>query len=89
MKVTVSVTQQDIDKGRAKNVLCCPVALALRRATGKGWTVGMASVSPHKSRTGIALPAEAVSFIDNLDDCADVKPFAFHLDVPDDLASAS
>ena len=89
MNVTINVTQDDIDKGRARNVLCCPVALALRRATGKGWTVSAMSVSLYKTRSGIRLPQVAVDFIAHFDDFPDGAKFSFGLDIPDQFAEAT
>jgi len=35
----VEVTDEDIKNGKPKKADCCPIALALRRATGKDWFV--------------------------------------------------
>lgn len=92
MKVTVKVTQKDIDKGCAFEANNCPIALALQRALG--WrhklfgrsvrvTRRVATITnPRKweSLYEAALPHEASTFVYNFDHkYGSVKPFTFEL----------
>ena len=62
MTMTIKVTQEHIDNGRRAVACGCPVALALKDATGRTWTVGCVrrlappeASSPCRSRFGISL----------------------------------
>lgn len=81
--MTISVTQEDIDKGRPNSCGSCPIALAVRRSTG----LLNASVSQsriiswggYKPRLDVETPAQAVDFIELFDSNEPVKPFTFEL----------
>lgn len=82
----IEVTQQDIDTGRARDCLMCPIALAVMRASGKKY----ASVSPYNfgcsdtdpdSTRGrwkrYRMPVAARIFVSNFDRGLPVAPFSF------------
>lgn len=80
----IDVTQEDIVKGAPEDCGRCPIALAIRRATG--WervNVDYTTVQPDRDNLQdlIDLPAEAVEFISLFDkgQCA-VAPFSFELE---------
>lgn len=77
VKVTVEVTQADIDIGCKKDCLNCPVAVALERATGKMWSVlGTCARRPAEFEVYL-LPESARQFIGAFDEGEPVKPFTF------------
>lgn len=104
-KITIRVTQDDIDDGgHAGNR--CPIALAARRAlpnlpdlhigSTEWWPLGNVSTG-----RPFPLPGQAQRFVERFDeDCPEgectqddgrhecVAPFAFELDVPDELVPA-
>lgn len=83
--MTIEVTPEDIRMGK-RNMLCsCPVALAIKRATGAervavGGTdaLWVSDNEPLK----VNLPIEARSFIFAFDEGGQVTPFTFDLEVP-------
>lgn len=75
----IQVTQEDIDKGRAKAVCDCPVALAIKRATGYKWVVFGSVAQDLMCTQRVALPAYASAFIINFDLNIKGKPFEFEL----------
>ncbi len=80
----VKVTQECIDKGTAKNVLGCPIALAVNGDDGvKGSTVGKQTVTIvyEKEFITYALPEEVCDFITQFDGSGCVEPFEFRLDI--------
>lgn len=86
--ITVDVTAKDIARGRrlANNgglkSLNCPIAQALRRATGaKGVSVGCDAFSLDFKRMS-PLPAEAIAFIEAFDNKLPVKPMTFTVPYP-------
>ena len=85
MHMTITVTQDDIDRGCRKHWTNCPIAHAASRALG-GWVkvrqdsieiVDYFDVYPR-----IPLPGEAQRFIAAFDCGWRVAPFAFTIDVP-------
>jgi hypothetical protein len=80
--MTIDVTQEDIEQGRPQSTLCCPVALAMRRITGKRWTVGTTSMScldvdTNKKRF---LPVGVGRRISLFDRGGVMEPFSFEVD---------
>ena len=78
MKITV--TKEDIQKGRRGDPFLCPVARAIKRRcklTGRKVVVGN-SLASVLSRT-LDIPKKAQKFINNFDDKRPVKPFSFNL----------
>lgn len=83
MKVHVAVLQEDIDNGQPEDECCCPIARALKRATGQQFWVGAHEVfgtlldendqcgeDVHGGQFGsmvACLPPVAQYFIDNFD----------------------
>lgn len=89
----IKVTEEHINKGRRRNVTCCPVALAVKGATQCTFicvgTFGMGIRMPKKhwwskqpnSRYDIFTPKNASVFISMFDRGEEVKPFEFELDI--------
>jgi hypothetical protein len=80
----VEVTQDDIDNGKRMDGAYCPIALALRRLTGK-----RCSVSAYRAGINYAfgpdhfhLPKEAQQFVLDFDDDRPVVPLSFELNEP-------
>ena len=96
MKVTINVTQDDIDNGDREGCTC-PIALAAARVLPPRthWHVGNSHIFMGEpdgiggSKPQIELPREARIFISRFDGGLRPEPFAFDLDVPGDLVSAS
>ena len=82
MKLTVNVTQEDIDNGRRRTCSGCPVALAISRAWGKRITVGPNDFGA--SHESIPLPREAMHFVELFDrgHAKTLLPFSFVVEVP-------
>lgn len=87
MKLTVNVTQEDIDKGTRWSNLNCPIARALGHAIG-GYlpVVGLKMISMRHdidlSRSEHALTPElAAAFIRAFDEGLSVQPFSFKLEL--------
>lgn len=84
--VRIRVTQRDIDKGVRGNGEQCPIARALKRATGRYWFVSSYYCRDESgSRSGplIALPVAVTEFVNKFDKRGGrlmVKPTAF--DIP-------
>lgn len=75
LEVEIDVTQQDIDKGKRRNARRCPVARALRRATGRRNCYVSNDVSVGDMYC--SLPRRFSTFINTFDDYGrdEVKPF--------------
>lgn len=82
MRVTVNVTQADIDNGVDGDCRLCPVARALSRAGVRGWNVFYHGLVSELTGETIALPRSAMEFIRRFDSGGDVKPFSFELEIP-------
>lgn len=81
--MTIHVTQDDIDKGWAKDCSRCPLALAIFRATKRDWLVGDRTVSltdryAYDTRV-VPLPTGAQCFVLWFDHELPVEPFSFDL----------
>lgn len=99
MKITVNVTQADIDAGMPGFGCDCPVALAVHRALphlpgAYVYSYGVATsahleADPFGSVDVFAdLPRAARDFITRFDGSEQVEPFSFELELPDELAPA-
>lgn len=78
--VTVEVTAEDIARGVPQNLISCPIALALLRATGRDWIVYETFVED-EGDTKLPLPGPAVGFISDFDAGRPVRPFAFEVEL--------
>ena len=85
--IMVSVTTDDIAKGKRLSTRCCPVALAIRRSLRKRVTVGVDSAAIYRKRVAddniiatAKFPAEVTRFIYDFDDKRVVQPFDFVLE---------
>lgn len=87
MRLTVHVTEKHIREGRRSNCDLCPVALALKDASGKPWNVGYCGAYPADCRSNAFFPLEVTRFIRAFDAQISVEPFTFTLDLPDGLAT--
>lgn len=93
MKITIGVTQADIDQGAPGEGCLCPIALAVYRALpGPKWDVGgncLFRIAPDGEHEMVcSLPATAMRFIFGFDNAQHVYPFSFDLDVPGELLAA-
>ena len=75
--IEISITQEDIDKGRPIHVRLCPIALAAQRALDNPRvTVGVDDMGYWLAR--YHLPLEAQQFIIAFDMGRKVQPFKFY-----------
>ncbi len=89
-KLTISVTQEDIDLGERSNCSRCPIARAGRRAfqiaqvpNDNSFTVTNSCIYPvSDSRIEHALPMHAIDFISEFDNGSpNLFPFSFEIDI--------
>ncbi len=81
----IEVTQNDIDEGRRGECELCPVARAIKRASGSHCVY----VDPTEvllgenvlEATWTKLPEEAAQFIEDYDNMQPVDPFSFNLNI--------
>jgi hypothetical protein len=90
----IDVTQADIDKGTRAEPTRCPVAWAVRRATGQIYSVGCDVILPlpfddnegNPWPVGWVMPREASDWVRNFDmgplTGKKVEPFSFEIDLP-------
>lgn len=85
MKLTIEVTQDDIDKGNRVSPVSCPIALAVKRQYRSRWLHSPPN-SVSVSQRGVtidsqdySIPKEARFFISDFDCDHDVKPFTFEM----------
>lgn len=78
----IHVTQAHIDAGEAAHCCLCPVALALREATGREWKVS-GSLAHLDYLTWIILSHSVRDFIYDFDAGRPVAPFSFRFDWSD------
>lgn len=84
-KYVIEVTQEDILQGANRDCVNCPIARAVRRATGnKCLRVGKFSIWDQRQvdADGIPLPVVAKKWIAGFDSGYPVEPFAFEIEVP-------
>ena len=86
--VVVSVTQEDIAAGEPCEALSCPVAIAIRRATGLRTYVDEDTIALGERYRGgpfvvsLPPPPEVTRFVDRFDHRRPVSPFTFTLELP-------
>jgi hypothetical protein len=80
----VEVTLADIAFGKRGRCYWCPVALALRRRTGRLWEVhGVHIWRGRKPAVSVPLPKKVQRWIASYDAGQRVRPFAFELALPE------
>lgn len=82
INIRINVTKSDIVKGVENNMMCCPIALACRRAGLKGVRVKRDRVecaSNYFYDRRFLLPQKASTFIQNFDNGVEVSVFSFTL----------
>jgi hypothetical protein len=92
MKITISVSADDIARGLPELSDACPIWHAARRTPLRVVHVFSDRVSVRYERghlCQVRLPQEARWFVGNFDTGHDVKPFEFDLDVPDELLAVT
>jgi len=82
MKVSVTVTQRDIDGGDPLNGFHCPLAYAIGRATGLRARVGTQAIKLIGNDGWIRLPVHAIKFRSDFDRGLSVHPFSFEIEAP-------
>jgi hypothetical protein len=83
--VKVQVTAADIERGVAGDDCKCPVALAIRRATGIPTSVGDGVIVidyATPQQVEIWSPEDVAHFVEEFDLGHDVEPFEFELEYP-------
>lgn len=89
MKITIHVTQLDIDRGICGDPEQCMVVLAVHRYLRGKWMVGTEITRTDVKRGSprfvglIDLPAAVLRKMSAWDQGVRVRPFAFELDVPE------
>ena len=74
----IRVLRRHINKGRRYKYLSCPVALAIREATGKKVKVKESSLE--RGKNSVVSPHEVTDFVCQFDLGEPVSPFTFTLD---------
>lgn len=78
--MTITVSQDDIEQGQPLKGLSCPIALAIKRATGLEYVgVGVRQYW-YKDLAGGVLPPEVTEFVKAFDSGKPVEPFTFELE---------
>lgn len=80
--VIIDVTKEDIAAGDHDKCTTCPVALAMRRATGDLWEVDYIEARRRRDRVAISLPPPVTDWIERYDGYEEVLPFQFQLEIP-------
>jgi hypothetical protein len=83
--MTIQVLQSDIDTGKADDCGYCPVALAIRRATGCSRCVvtwRAIKIECGDRKVLLDTPTSVQAFLPEFDDGQPVWPFEFELEVP-------
>ena len=83
MRHTITVTDEDIERGVRKSYKFCPIACAMRR---KKWDVlavieQYAEIDVEGDEVKFKLPYDAQKFIVNFDTGKEVAPFEFEVDI--------
>ena len=94
MTVRVEVSAKDIAEGRVNSKRFCPVARAATRALapyGLDVSVGWLNVRAHRAGDNrvfvLPLPTEAEFFVEDFERGRLVRPFAFELELPAEVAA--
>lgn len=88
MTLHVEVLQHHIDAGVRGNCRLCPIAVALQRATGEAWSIGMLfddaiGLPLDRDTTDlVTLPSSVATFIRRFDAEEECHPFSFSVEVP-------
>ena len=87
MRVTISVTNRDIERGCRSECCSCPIALAINRRLKEQYNAHVNRTflrlfKKHAVNWGTVLPIRVMTFVDQFDDCKAVKPFRFQVDIP-------
>lgn len=82
MIYAIDVTKEDIDNGQRGQCNTCPIALAIKRATGAACFVDKFSVSIWRDGEPCAIravytPLEVSTFVKSFDKGYAVRPFSF------------
>jgi hypothetical protein len=81
----IKVTRKHINKGKRHSLCFCPIALAIKEATGMNFFVAMETISCHAEDRGLKfeLSTRAKEFIQRFDRYGklSVAPASFRLDV--------
>lgn len=80
--ITVEVRWDHIQRGATRNIRACPVALALKDATGTAWTVSQHSLYEVGSLSYRAAPRSVHDFVVLFDTGTPVQPFSFEIALP-------
>jgi hypothetical protein len=85
MKITVSVTQEDIDKGCKGDYTACPIQRAVARQVDARVEVTESEITFEKNYhwDGVTTPIVARDFIRSYDGNEQVAPFSFELEIPE------
>lgn len=83
MKITIDVTQDDINKGIKENCRFCPVALAVQRTFNDPEMDVFSPCIKNCEEDRVASPSSVCDFIDRYDNGESVQPFSFEIDVPE------
>lgn len=77
----ISIAAKHIKRGLRKSSSQCPVALAMREATGKNWLVGALVARLVEEQPDIPLPEKAKDWIAHWDAGKKRRPFSFEMDL--------
>jgi hypothetical protein len=82
----VNVTQEHINAGERYDCRNCPVALALREATGRDWYVApFSALSYNPTWDCIRLEQRIRDFVTDFDNSKDVQPITFEFPIGEPL----
>jgi hypothetical protein len=92
MKVTVQVTRDDIRRGQPEKCQYCPIAHALRRVikpecgflVTEFWVAIYPTIHTSGPSYDARLPLFAHLFVKSFDNCEQVEPITFDLDIPEE-----
>lgn len=76
-KIKVTVTKEDIRRGIREDPESCPIARAVRRATGRRFVAVDEAITFDSTREVYNLTPQADQFINDFDRGDNVKPFKF------------
>lgn len=80
MKVTISVTAEDIKNGEATTITKCPIALAASRCFEGRVMIGSNGISVENLKDLVFMPSSASDFVKKFDNGEIVYPFTFEVD---------